>query len=234
MILTYSIYLIEYKYCTPITQMESVNNITSSVSKNDILDPLSVIIKLYLYNSKPIGTKISVGNNKMEIHDITYLQGVWRRYNGDSKNDINILVCPILYACIHYLTSPETRDIYLPIFKAALEALSNLKQTYANTAIIYNIEHLINIIQSHIDNENEASNGIVNTDTPLYKIKENIYQHLNEVWTPSRNGILFGFVKELTEVKNQALRQQLLDGLTIYMNCIDILVSNVLLNNKCM
>jgi hypothetical protein len=166
----------------------------------------------------------------MEIHDITYLQGIWRRYNGDSKNDINILVCPILYACVHYLTSEDVRDDYLPIFESALEALSNLKQTYANTAIIYNIEHLINIIQSHIGKD--ASSGIVNTDTPLYKIKENIYQHLNEVWTPSRRAILFGFIKELSEVKNQLLRQQLLDGLTIYMNCIDMLVSNVLLNNK--
>ena len=210
--------------------MESVNNITSSVSKNDILDPLSVIIKLYLYNSKPIGTKISVGNNKVDIQNSTYIQGIWRRYNGDSKNDINILVCPILYACVYYL-APDNRELYIHIFNESLQALSNLKQTYANTAIIYNIEHLINIIQSHINEE--ASKGIVNTDTPLYKIKENIYQHLNEVWTPSRKNILFGFIKEITEVKSPALKQQLLDGLSIYMDCIDILVSNVLLNNKC-
>jgi hypothetical protein len=212
--------------------MESVNNITSSASKNDILDPLSVIIKLYLYNSKPLGTKISVGNNKVDIQYSTYVQGIWRRYNGDSKNDINILVCPILYACVYYLKSsePEIRDMYLPIFNEALQALSNLKQTYANTAIIYNIEHLINIIQSHINNE--VSSGIVNTDTPLYKIKENIYQHLNEVWTPSRKNVLFGFIKEITEVKNSALKQRLLDGLAVFMDCIDTLVSNVLLNNK--
>jgi hypothetical protein len=212
--------------------MESVNNITASVSKNDILDPLSVIIKLYLYNFKPVGTKISVGNNKMDIQASTYLQGVWRRYNGDSKNDINILVCPILYACVHYLSSDELRDLHLPIFEESLQALSNMKQTYANTAIIYNIEHLINIIQAHVNRE--ASNGIVNTDTPLYKIKENIYQHLNEVWTPSRKNILFGFIKEISEVKNQSLKQHLLDGLTIFMDCIDMLVSNVLLNNKCL
>ena len=212
--------------------MESVNNITSSTSKNDILDPLSVIIKLYLYNSKPLGTKISVGNNKVDIQYSTYVQGIWRRYNGDSKNDINILVCPILYACVYYLTStdPETRSIYLPIFNEALQALSNLKQTYANTAIIYNIEHLINIIQSHINNE--VSTGIVNTDTPLYKIKENIYQHLNEVWTPSRKNLLFGFIKEIAEVKNIGLKQRLLDGLAVFMDCIDTMVSNVLLNNK--
>ena len=212
--------------------MESVNNITASISKNDILDPLSVIIKLYLYNFKPVGTKISVGNNKMDIQASTYLQGVWRRYNGDSKNDINILVCPILYACVHYLSSDELRDLHLPIFEESLQALSNMKQTYANTAIIYNIEHLINIIQAHVNRE--ASNGIVNTDTPLYKIKENIYQHLNEVWTPSRKNILFGFIKEISEVKNQSLKQHLLDGLTIFMDCIDMLVSNVLLNNKCL
>jgi hypothetical protein len=212
--------------------MESVNNITSSASKNDILDPLSVIIKLYLYNSKPLGTKISVGNNKVDIQYSTYVQGIWRRYNGDSKNDINILVCPILYACVYYLKSsdPDIRAIYLPIFNEALQALSNLKQTYANTAIIYNIEHLINIIQSHINNE--VSTGIVNTDTPLYKIKENIYQHLNEVWTPSRKNVLFGFIKEITEVKNSALKQRLLDGLAVFMDCIDTMVSNVLLNNK--
>jgi hypothetical protein len=212
--------------------MESVNNITSSASKNDILDPLSVIIKLYLYNSKPLGTKISVGNNKVDIQYSTYVQGIWRRYNGDSKNDINILVCPILYACVYYLTSgdPETRALYLPIFNEALQALSNLKQTYANTAIIYNIEHLINIIQSHINNE--VSTGIVNTDTPLYKIKENIYQHLNEVWTPSRKNVLFGFIKEIAEVKNSTLKQRLLDGLAVFMDCIDTMVSNVLLNNK--
>ena len=212
--------------------MESVNNITSSTSKNDILDPLSGSIKLYLYNSKPLGTKISVGNNKVDIQYSTYVQGIWRRYNGDSKNDINILVCPILYACVYYLKSSDsdTRAIYLPIFNEALQALSNLKQTYANTAIIYNIEHLINIIQSHINNE--VSTGIVNTDTPLYKIKENIYQHLNEVWTPSRKNVLFGFIKEIAEVKNIALKQRLLDGLAVFMDCVDTMVSNVLLNNK--
>ena len=84
--------------------MDAIVNITST-SKNDILDPLSIIVKLYLYYSKPVGTKISVGNNRVYIQNSTYIQGVWRRYNGDSKNDINILVCPILFACVYYLTT---------------------------------------------------------------------------------------------------------------------------------
>ena len=82
--------------------MDAVNNITSN-NKNDILDPLSIIVKLFIYYYKPLGTKISIGNNRIYIQDSTYIQGLVRRYNGDSKNDINILLCPILYACITYL-----------------------------------------------------------------------------------------------------------------------------------
>jgi hypothetical protein len=82
--------------------MDSVNNITST-NKNDILDPLSIIVKLFIYYHKPIGTKISIGNNRIYIQDSTYIQGFLRRYNGDSKNDINILLCPILYSFISYL-----------------------------------------------------------------------------------------------------------------------------------
>ena len=211
--------------------MEAVNNITST-NKNDILDPLSIIVKLFIYYYKPLGTKISIGNNRIYIQDSTYIQGLVRRYNGDSKNDINILLCPILYGCINYLKNEETRDVYLPLFEISLQALTNMKQTYANTAIIYNIEHIINVIQMFVNEESTIVNNIINQDTPLFKIKENIYQHLNQVWTVERKNILFGFIKEITDVNNLILKQCLLDGLCKFMDCMDIFVSNVLLNNK--
>ena len=211
--------------------MEAVNNITSS-NKNDILDPLSIIVKLFIYYYKPLGTKISIGNNRIYIQDSTYIQGLIRRYNGDSKNDINILLCPILYACITYLADTNIRELYLPIFEISLQALTNMKQTYANTAIIYNIEHIINVIQMYVDQEKPNTNNIINQDTPLFKIKENIYQHLNQAWTQDRKNILFGFIKELKEVNNLNLKQTLLEGLCKFMDCMDIYVLNVLLNNK--
>lgn len=211
--------------------MEAVNNITSSY-KNDILDPLSIIVKLFIYYYKPLGTKISIGNNRIYIQDSTYIQGLWRRYNGDSKNDINILLCPILYACITYLKNEEIRDFYLPIFETSLQALTNMKQTYANTPIIYNIEHILNVVQMFVDEPVPNINNIINTETPLFKIKEHIYQEMNRVWTKERKNILFGFIKEIVDVNNLALKQNLLDGLTKFMDCMDIFVSNILLNNK--
>lgn len=211
--------------------MDAVNNITSN-NKNDILDPLSIIVKLFIYYYKPLGTKISIGNNRIYIQDSTYIQGLVRRYNGDSKNDINILLCPILYACITYLKNEEIRELYLPIFQISLQALTNMKQTYANTPIIYNIEHIINVVQMFVNESVPNINNIINPDTPLFKIKEHIYQQMNQVWTVDRKNILFGFIKEIMDVNNLVLKQNLIDGLTKFMDCMDIFVSNILLNNK--
>lgn len=211
--------------------MDAVNNITSN-NKNDILDPLSIIVKLFIYYYKPLGTKISIGNNRIYIQDSTYIQGLLRRYNGDSKNDINILLCPLLYACITYLKNEEIRDLYMPIFEISLQALTNMKQTYANTPIIYNIEHILNVVQMFVDDPVPKINNIINTETPLFKIKEHIYQQMNQVWTLERKNILFGFIKEILDVNNLALKQNLIDGLSKFMDCMDMFVSNILLNNK--
>lgn len=232
--------------------MDSITNLTSN-NKNDILDPLSIIIKMFIYAFKPVGTKISIGYNKLCIQENTYIQGAWRKWNGDTKNDINILLCPILYACIHYLKNEANFKIFAPIFKTALEGLTNMKQTYSGTAIIYNIEHIVNIINlflhANVAEEKETShselpqhvleensmvevNSIINTDTPIYKMKENIYHHLNSCWTTHRKNILFGYVKEILEVNNVGLKAMLIDGLTKFMECMDTIVANVLLNNR--
>ena len=266
--------------------MESIANLASASNKNDILDPLSVVIKLFIYSFKPVGTKISIGYNKLSIQENTYVQGVWRRLNGDTKNDVNILLCPILYACVHYLkrrSSKEEEEVFRSIFKITLDGLVNMKQTYAGTPIVYNIEHIVNIINLFIDKgrkglnanakmergsgdslEYEDSraeprgdeitsfthpsldsddmtkintklnevNSIINVDTPIYKIKENIYHHLDTSWTPHRKNILFGFVKDIIEVHNVALKATLINALAQFMDCMDIIVANVLLNNR--
>jgi hypothetical protein len=227
--------------------MESIANLASASNKNDILDPLSVVVKLFIYSFKPVGTKISIGHNKLSIQENTYVQGVWRRLNGDTKNDVNILLCPILYACVHYLkrwSSKEEEEVFLSIFKITLDGLVNMKQTYAGTPIVYNIEHIVNIINLFIDKGKDSDditkintklnevNSIINVDTPIYKIKENIYHHLETSWTPHRKNILFGFVKDIIEVHNVSLKATLINALSQFMECMDIVVANVLLNNR--
>ena len=72
-------------------------------TKNDKLDPLSVIVKMFIYAYKPIGTKISIHNNRIYIQESGIWQGTVRTLYGDSKNDINIIFFPIVFACKNYL-----------------------------------------------------------------------------------------------------------------------------------
>jgi hypothetical protein len=218
--------------------MDAVNYLTATnTNKNDILDPLSIIVKLFIYSHKPNGTKISIGNNRMYIQENTYIQGVVRKLNGDTKNDITILMCPVLYACVHYLKNKENRKKYTPIFTIALDGLVKMKQTYSGTPIIYNIEHIINIIQMFIDETANhsvgATDSVINQDSPIFKIKEHIYQHLNDSWTADRKNILFGYIKEISDVTNTnaPLKLLLIDGLTKFMDCMDTFVSNTLIHS---
>ena len=215
--------------------MDAINHLTSTTTnKNDILDPLSIIIKLFIYSYKPAGTKISIGNNRIYIQESTYIQGIIRKINGDTKNDITILTCPVLYACLNYLKNTETRPAYIPIFKIAMEGLVNMKQTYTGTPIIYNIEHIINIIQLFLDEPSDtgATDSVINQDTPLFKIKEHIYHLLNDSWTTDRKNILFGYIQEITDIANTnvSLKLLLIEGLSKFMDCMDTFVSNTLLH----
>ena len=82
-------------------------------AKNDILDPLSAIIKLYICSHKPSNTKFSVVNNRVSIQCPGTFQGLVRGYNGDKKNDIPILTMPILYACNTYLLTDKNRYYFI-------------------------------------------------------------------------------------------------------------------------
>ena len=199
-------------------------------NKNDILDPLSVILKLYIYNFKPEGTKISVSNNKIILQDIGIFQGSVRKIFGDSKNDINIIFGPVVYACLKYLSSDE-REKYLYIFEIVSASLNKLKLTYAGNEIVYNIEQIKNVIDSFISKkDNDISLLVSNYNTNGFKIKQNIYDHINSVWSPERKQILLGYIIEIKNFVSQEYENELIISLSSFLNCMDITTKNIINN----
>jgi hypothetical protein len=199
-------------------------------NKNDILDPLSVIIKLFIYSYKPVGTKISISHNKIFIQENGLLQSVIRSVFGDSKNDINIIYFPIIFACKFYL-SDEKKKKYLSLFNKTLDSFDILKETYQGNEIIYNIDQLKNIIVSFIDNNDFNPNTILpNYDSAGNKIKQDIYKHINSIWTGRRINIIFSYIDEILESSSSELTNNLINSLTIYMNCVDIITFNLITN----
>jgi len=199
-------------------------------NKTDILDPLSVILKLYIYNFKPEGTKISVSNNKIVLQDIGIFQGSVRKIFGDSKNDINIIFGPVVYSCLKYLSSEE-REKYLYIFEIVSASLNKLKLTYAGNEIVYNIEQIKNVIDSFISKkDNDISLLVSNYNTNGFKIKQNIYDHINTVWTNERKQILLGYIHEIKTFVSQEYENELIISLSSFLNCMDITTKNIINN----
>ena len=199
-------------------------------SKNDILDPLSTIIKLFIYNYKPIGTKISIYNNKVIIQERGFFQGTVRKIYRDTKNDINIIFYPVIFACKYFLTS-ENNKKFIKIFEIVCSSFNKLKETYQGNEIIYNIDQLKNILESFLKNDNfNPATIISNYDTPSNKIKQDIYTHLSTIWNESRLNILFGYIDEILITTSEELLDNLILSLSSYSNCTDIMANN-LINN---
>jgi len=190
-------------------------------NKTDILDPLTVILKLFLYSYKPAGTKLSISNNKLYIQEKNIVQGPIRKLFGDTKNDLNILQYPIVFACQRYL-SDERKEKFLVIFEKVLISIDKLRETYSGNEILFSIDLTKNIIESFINNNNFNPTTLINNyDNAPNKIKQNIYSHLDTIWTESRLNIIFGFIDEIKSAKSDELINMLLYALANYIECID-------------
>jgi len=120
-----------------------------------ILDPLSVVIVLASNAYKPIGTKLSISNGKICLHDCSMLQSTVRTIYGDTKTNVKLLHYPIIYACKHFMRKPRSADITY-LFTKAIKGLENLKHTYhEERETRAAINTYINIIQTCFEREKE-------------------------------------------------------------------------------
>ena len=199
--------------------------------KNDTLDPLSVIIKLFIYAHKPVGTKLSIGQNKINIQEPGIFQGTVRKLCGDKKNDVNIIFFPIIFACQAYLGSAQFRSRFIRIFNIVVGSFDNLKETYQGNEIIYNIAQLKSIAQNFIDNAEFDPNILYSSyDSPGGKIKQGIYSHINTIWTEGRLNVIFGMIDEILLSTSNEIILQLVNALNVYMGCVDMLTHNLITN----
>jgi hypothetical protein len=194
-------------------------------NKNDILDPLSLIIKLYICSFKPIGTKISILNNKIDIQEIGVFQSTVRTFKGDTKNDLINMLFPLTFACDIYLGDKQSHSKYKCIFERVIKSLDNLNEVYQINEISHNIDQLKNIVTNFLSDDNfNPKTIILNWEEPASALKKSFYKQTNSIWTKDRLDILFGYVNEIANAESEELIHFLIVSLTTYMNYIDLIV----------
>ena len=141
-----------------------------------LLEPLSIIIKLGIISLKPVGTKIAIFNNKLHIHNPTILQGTIRWSYGVTREDIHLLFNPISKAI--YLFSPLYNKNYKPLLEYAIKGLEVLKESYDNQSSILShaLEYYIFIIKSSFE-ESEQDATIKNN------MNHSLNNIFNDVWS---------------------------------------------------
>ena len=139
-----------------------------------LLDPLSVIIKLGIISLKPVGTKIAIFNNKLHIQNPTFMQGPMRWTYGVTREDIHLLFNPITKAIHNY--SPYFNNTYKPLFEFAIKGLEILKESYYNQSSILShaLEYYIFIIKKGFGG-NDNMESLMNNNYSLDNIFSNVW-----------------------------------------------------------
>lgn len=193
-------------------------------NKNDILDPLSLVIKLYIYSFKPDGTKLSILNNQIEFQEAGLFQSTIRTINRDTKNDLINMLFPLTFACITYLNH-YNKVKYEEIFNKVLFSLDKLNHVYESNEITHNTEQLKNIILKFLsDKKFEPEMIISNWNEPASALKKSFYAQTNSVWTENRLNILLGYICEISNSESSDNTYSLIISLNTFMNWIDLLV----------
>ena len=107
--------------------------LTTADASIEFLDPISTIVKLSIIGHKPIGTKISIKHNIVNIQDQWVLQGLLRWYNNDERNQIYQLKAPVLYYCgimLGHIPCVFDMNVINELHSYAIEGLKRLRSTY--------------------------------------------------------------------------------------------------------
>lgn len=119
-----------------------------------VVDPLSLMTKLAELSKKRVGTKISIMNHEIVIHEPGMFQGIVRYYNNSNKHDLRYLQVPIEIACTKYIILPKDDEIrveFVKLFQEAARGLEILAKTYeSDPMVVMCINQYMNIIHNSI------------------------------------------------------------------------------------
>ena len=159
-------------------------DLTTRKERSDmILEPLQVMVQLALLSESPIGTKVSVSDNILQLHPPSYFQGVWRWYNSDGKDDLYYLFHAIRRYYKWYKS--ENNKIYNHILSSAVKGIEKLIITYSaaeQTAITHTLALYKNVLSLESpDLFKDASDDAINIDTVFKNIKDTYDKRLLKV-----------------------------------------------------
>lgn len=194
--------------------------------RDSILDPLTCIIRLNILEFKPIGTKISLHNNKIKYNDPSVIQGALRWTNGDNREDLHNLFNPLKKAVIWYdVKNKEIKNL----IEYAIRGLEKLQSSYNKNSVIshsmqYYIDYLKNSLNGKIEKFEEEEENTIS-------------KQLRDLWNEREISIVNNIILQLEENRKNnndefyLEQESLIKTLETILNRKEQKVSNILFEN---
>jgi len=159
------------------------------VKRDSILDPLTCIIRLGILEFKPIGTKISLNNNKIKYNDPSVIQGALRWSNGDNREDLHNLFNPLKKAVLWYdVNNSEIKNL----IDYSIRGLQKLQSSYnKNSVISHSMQYYIDYLKNSITQKNN--------DNIEEEEENSISKQLRELWNEREITIVNNIILQLEE-----------------------------------
>lgn len=177
-----------------------------------ILEPLQVMITLAQLNFCPIGTKITISQNILYLHKPSFSQGLFRWWEGDSKDDLYYLFHAIRRYYKWYKTMEDEK--YILILKLAKDGIKKLITTYhcANNKTIL---HTLSLYHNILELNNPE---LFNTDNTAETINiDQVFQNITSIYDTKMLVIIFSTFQIIEQSTNENEIDSHLSGLKIQM-----------------
>lgn len=201
----------------------SFNNVKEQ--QHMILEPLQVMINLALLNYCPIGTKISISNNNLHIQQPTYVQGVVRWWNKDTKDDLYYLFHAIRRYYLWYKSEQDKRFEY--ILATAIKGISKLIETYS-ASNQHSITHTLSLYKNILDMDNQAlfqqtSTNAINMDL--------VFKNCTSLYTKNHIYVVYNMLQLLENDTNEETKYYYLESIKNFLIPLNTSIRSWINNN---
>jgi hypothetical protein len=189
---------------------EILVNLFNEKDNNSIIEPLICLTRLAILEFKPIGTKISIFNNRISYNEPNILQGAVRWSNGDARDDLHNIFLPLTKASIWYdVSKPDIQNI----FKFSIRGLEKLKKSYSrNSTINHSIQYYIDCLRRSIDLQNpepRESRRKKNDEVPETDNENNtIFNKLKGIWNDREISIINNLLIEMESRRTEEVNTE--------------------------
>jgi hypothetical protein len=178
-----------------------------------ILEPLQCILQISLLKFCPVGTKITISNNLLQLQLPTYTQGIIRWYNNDNREDLFYLFNACKRFGIFYKHLKENKlvfntnddeiietNLYDTLIYCCKEGLDKLIMTYSNIDRI-SLHHTLELYKLILDNDEEQ---LINNQNkkPQERNIENIFINIKDIYSNEEINIIHNSLNLLLNNEN--------------------------------